>query len=121
MKWAAGIVVAACFLLGLERGWNDPFLDVIFYPAFGFIAGLLVVWMARLTLRHFHKQYDDRGVGPTLFWISTAVALYYVALAIYGIYLHYEIGIISWLIASALFCWAIGWAARHNISGRIST
>ena len=88
MKWAAGIVVIALFLFGLERGWDDPFLDVIFYPGFGFIVGLLVVWLSRAVLRRLHKQYDDRGVGPALYWISSAVALYYAFLASYGIYLH---------------------------------
>ena len=120
MKWAAAIIVILPFLFGLERGWNNPSLDVIFYPAFGFIFGLIIVWLLRAALRLLHKRYDERGVGPTIYRISSVVALYYVALAGYGSYLRYNVGLLSWLIASALFCWAIGWAVRRSFSRAIS-
>jgi hypothetical protein len=120
MKWAAATIIILSFLLGFEQGWDDPTRDVIFYPAFGFIFGLIIFWLLRAALSHFHQHYDDREIGLTIFGISSTVALYYAILAGTGIYLRYTGGLICWLIASALFCWAIGWAVRRNFSGKIS-
>jgi hypothetical protein len=112
MKWAAAIIVVLSFFYGVNRGWHDPHRDVIFYPLSGFIVGLIVFWLLRVALRLIHKQSDDDGVGTVLYWVSSAIALYYVAFAAFAISGDYG-GLPGYLIAIAVICWAIGWAIRR--------
>jgi hypothetical protein len=118
VKWAATIIVVLLFLYGIERGWHSPHPDVIYYPFSGFITGLFFFWLLRAALRAIHKQSDDDGVGATLFWISSGVALYYFVLVGFAIYLRYQAGVIGPLVVTGSVCWGIGWAIRRSFAAK---
>ena len=125
MVWPAAVIVISMFLFGLNRGWNPPH-DPLIAPWVGFTLGLFLFWLLRVAVRHSSpvvsgppKQLDDRGVGTVLYWISCAVALYYVALAAFEIYLGHYSAVVGSLIGFAVMTWAIGWTIRRAFAAKI--
>ena len=117
MKWIAATIVLLSFLYGLAIGWFEK-RDIVFSPWGGFIAGLITFWLFRAALYRFHKKYDDTGVGTTLYAVCSAVAAYYVVLALFAALVG-NWRLLIFVVLLAGLSWVIGLAIYRSYAGTL--
>lgn len=115
MRWLAGVVVVLSILGTYYTSMRNPHPDVIaviISPFVGFVLGLIIFSALRWMLRHIHQLDSQRqSVSNVLYWISNALAVYYLILAVVS---HGYLRLAAVLVGVAILCGVIGQGFRRR-------